>query len=195
MSSRPKRIRKLMRLNDYYYPENENQKHVRRKTNEVIKYQNKSPNQDSDSNAIPPPIFPRVEVPVVPVPTVSHTTIPTTSPEVPPKMTQKEILNKIYTDVNFPSAYSGDVRRFLLQKESLSRHRRKLHIFKRRKVYVGGPYQLIQADLIFYRNYARKNSGYQYILAVIDCFRLLTIIYGVLYTHQIFLAVKTGFDL
>ena len=57
-----------------------------------------------------------------------------------------------------------------MQKESISRHRRKLHRFKRRKVFVGGPYTLIQSDTIFYRGYARQNNGYKYILAVLDCF-------------------------
>lgn len=33
-----------------------------------------------------------------------------------------------------------------------------------------GPYTLIQADTIFYRNYGKHNDGYKYILAVIDCF-------------------------
>ena len=60
-----------------------------------------------------------------------------------------------------------------MEKESLSRHRRKLHIFKRRKVFVGGPYTQIQADLIFYLNYGRQNQGYKYILCVVDCFRLI----------------------
>jgi len=57
-----------------------------------------------------------------------------------------------------------------MQKESLSRHRRKLHTFKRRKVFVSGPYTQIQADTIFYRNYSRQNNGYKYILCVVDCF-------------------------
>ena len=42
--------------------------------------------------------------------------------------------------------------------------------FKRRKTMVYGPYTLLQADTIFYRNYSRQNSGYKYILVVIDCF-------------------------
>ena len=79
-------------------------------------------------------------------------------------MTQKDILNEIYTNPNFPSAYSGDLKRFLLQKESLSRHRQKKHVFKRRRVLVGGPYSAVQADTIFYRDYARQNDGYKYIL-------------------------------
>lgn len=81
-----------------------------------------------------------------------------------------EKLDKLYTDPDFPSAYSGNLRKFLMQKESLSRHKRRIRKFKRRKVRVNGPYTQIQADTIFYRNYARQNNGYKYILAVVDCF-------------------------
>ena len=79
-------------------------------------------------------------------------------------MNENDILNEIYTNPKFPSAYSGDLKKFLLQKESLSRHRRKRHVSKHRKVLVGGPYSAVQADTIFYRDYGRQNDGYKYIL-------------------------------
>ena len=78
--------------------------------------------------------------------------------------------NDLYTDPNFPSAYSAGLKRFLLEKESLSRHKPIYKTFKRRRVFVSGPYTLIQADLIHYRQYSRYNKGYKYILAVVDCF-------------------------
>ena len=81
-----------------------------------------------------------------------------------------EILNKIYTDPSFPSAYSASIKKFLMEKESLSRHKQKIHNFPRRQVFVGGPWTLIQADTVFYRNYSRQNNGYKYILCVVDCF-------------------------
>ena len=79
-------------------------------------------------------------------------------------MSQQDILNELYTNPNFPSAYSGALKKFLLQKESISRHRQRKHIFKRRKVFVGGPFTAVQADTIFYRDYARQNNGFKYIL-------------------------------
>ena len=78
--------------------------------------------------------------------------------------------NDLYTDVNNPPAYSAGLKKYLLEKESLSLHKQKFKIFKRRRVKVGGPYTLIQADLIHYRQYGRANKGFKYILAVIDCF-------------------------
>ena len=90
--------------------------------------------------------------------------------EISNNLTTDEILNKIYSDPKFPSAYSSDLKRFLLQKESLSRHKKRIKKFKRRKTFVGGPYTLIQSDTIFYRNFARANRGYKYILVVIDAF-------------------------
>jgi hypothetical protein len=81
-----------------------------------------------------------------------------------------EELNELYTNTSLPSGYSGDLKQFILQKESISRHRRKLNIFKRRKVFVLGPWVAIQADTAFYINSAMKNDGYKYILVVVDCF-------------------------
>ena len=85
-------------------------------------------------------------------------------------LTPMEKLEKLYTDVDFPTAYSGNLQKFLRTKESLSRHKRRILKFKRRQIKVNGPYVLIQADTIFYRNYSRQNNGYKYILAVVDCF-------------------------
>ena len=82
---------------------------------------------------------------------------------------KKATLNE-YLDLDNPAAYSGRVADNLKSIESVSRHKRRLKKFVRRKVYVGGPYTQIQADLIHYRNYSRQNNGYKYILAVIDCF-------------------------
>lgn len=82
---------------------------------------------------------------------------------------KKATLNE-YLDLDNPSAYSGRVAENLKSIESVSRHKRRLKKFSRRKVYVGGPYTQIQADLIHYRNYGKQNNGYKYILAVIDCF-------------------------
>lgn len=87
-----------------------------------------------------------------------------------PKRTPQEKLEKLYTDPDFPSAYSAGLKKFLQEKTSLSRHKQIRRRFLRRKTLVFGPYTTLQADTIFYRNYARQNHGYKYILVVIDCF-------------------------
>lgn len=94
------------------------------------------------------------------------------TPQVPTQvpMTEKAIINELWTNPNFPSAYSGNLKKYILEKESLSRHKNKYHVFKRRKVFVGGPFTLLQADTIHYRDYAFHNKNYKYILVVIDCF-------------------------
>ena len=79
-------------------------------------------------------------------------------------------LNSIYTDTNDPASYSASVSAFIQTKRSLSVHKRKLKNFKRRKWIVPGPYQTICADLIDYQQYFRINSGFKYILVVIDAF-------------------------
>jgi hypothetical protein len=83
---------------------------------------------------------------------------------------QSEILNELYTNPNFPSAYSGNVKKFILEKNSLSRHKRKVKVKKWRKVYVGGPFTAIQFDLIHYRQYSEANYGHNYILVGVDEF-------------------------
>ena len=87
-----------------------------------------------------------------------------------PKTNQNLTYNDLYTDINHPPAYSAGLKKFLLEKQSMSLHKQKFKVFKRRRVIVGGPYTLIQADLVHYRQYSRANKGFKYILAVIDCF-------------------------
>ena len=79
-------------------------------------------------------------------------------------------LNDLYTNPIIPSAYSGNLKKFILQKESISRHKQKINIFKRRHVFVSGPWSCVQADTVFYLDYGRQNDGNKYILAVYDVF-------------------------
>jgi len=79
-------------------------------------------------------------------------------------------LNNIYTNINNYASYSADVASFLKQKKSLSVHKRKRKIFPRRKWIVPGPYHTICADLIDYQSISSKNSGYNFILVIIDAF-------------------------
>jgi len=49
-------------------------------------------------------------------------------------------------------------------------HRSARRRFPRRRYILYGKYDLLQADLIDFRQFKTKNSGYSYILVVIDCF-------------------------
>jgi len=116
------------------------------------------------------------EVARVETPRVSpEAAIPEAQPEVEARatnqpLTEKEIIEQLYLNPNFPSAYSGNLRKFILEKESLSRHKNRVKIFKRRKIYVQGPFTLLMSDTIHYRQYYKHNKGYRYILVVVDCF-------------------------
>ena len=87
-----------------------------------------------------------------------------------PEMTENEIINQIYSNPKFPSSYSSNLKKFIRQKESLSLHKQRRKRFRRRQVYVGGPWSEIQADTIHFREYGRRNNGFKYILVVVDAF-------------------------
>ena len=82
----------------------------------------------------------------------------------PKKRKLQTILNELYTNPEFPTAFGGQLKKFILSKDSISKHKQRRKIFKRRKIFVQGPYVGVQADTINYRNYARYNSGFRYIL-------------------------------
>lgn len=69
----------------------------------------------------------------------------------PPDQTppQKKIkLDQLYIDPKQITAYSTDLQRYLREKETLSRHRRIIRKFKRRRTIVHGPYTQIQSDTV-----------------------------------------------
>ena len=76
----------------------------------------------------------------------------------------------IYKDPKNPASYSSNVRAFMNQKRSISIHKKRIKNFTRRQIIVPGPFHSISADLIDYQSYSRINSGYNYILTVIDMF-------------------------
>jgi len=55
----------------------------------------------------------------------------------------------LFTNFKYPSAYSGNIQKFLLENEAVSRHRRRIKKFDRRRTRVNGPYTAIQVDTIY----------------------------------------------
>ena len=171
MADRPRRKTQRVQLSDFYYPPN--RKNSRKNANAS---RPTSPRQRRDSNKDPPvPVSPpRISPPNPPSPpVVSNRTVPNQSTATATtfsSLTPAQKLKQLYLDPDFPTAYSGALKKFLQTKESLSRHRQRRKKFKRRKTLVYGPYQLLQADTIFYKDFSRQNGGYKYILIVIDCF-------------------------
>lgn len=58
----------------------------------------------------------------------------------------KKTPHELFTNFKYPSAYSGDIKRFILENEAISRHRRRIYKFDHRKTRVNGPYTAIQVD-------------------------------------------------
>ena len=167
---RPKRVKKSKKSDDSLSP---------RPTRKSLRVQKRRRENDRPKDSPEIRKSARIQAQKIPAQTpqpaaknlaVTTTTQTTSTSNPTSQQTISEKLNKLYTDPDFPTAYSGNFRKFLMEKESLSRHKRRIFKFKRRKIKVNGPYTLIQADTIFYRNYSRQNNGFKYILAVVDCF-------------------------
>ena len=163
---RPQRKKKSTKQNDFYYPKErkKSKKNLEQKKQE----REKTPiisTELPENQQVTNPVTSQIQIPDHPVVSIASTqTLPNRDLE------EKEILNELYTNPNFPSAYSGNVKKFILEKPSLSRHKRKVKIKKWRKVYVGGPFTAIQFDLIHYRQYSGNNYGHNYILVGVDEF-------------------------
>ena len=84
--------------------------------------------------------------------------------------TDSDKLNELYKNLAFVPAYSGNAQELVNTIETYSVHRPKRKKFKRRLTYVPGPFHTLQSDLVDYKAYSRANSGYKYILVVVDCF-------------------------
>jgi len=176
---RPRRDKKSTKSNLFYYPSVK--KRSRAKNQRNAENRSVRPRIDPDRPASPNPDL-AVNYPEA-APAENRTVTPeqtvTAQAEVQPEvaaratnqpLTEKEIIEQLYLNPNFPSSYSGNLRKFLLEKESISRHKNRVKIFKRRKIFVQGPFTLLMSDTIHYRQYYKQNKGFRYILVVVDCF-------------------------
>ena len=78
--------------------------------------------------------------------------------------------DELYKDLTQPGAFTNKLLRYLRKNKIHSLHRPKRRIFPRRKIITRYPGNIIQSDLIDMQKYSTKNSGYNFILVVIDCF-------------------------
>lgn len=166
---RPQRTKiSTRRLSEFYYPnekrKNPPKKQLKNDKSNPKRKQNQLKIQESPPIALPTP--PNLILPD-PIPATANQAVQT---EKKRELTENDLIEQLYTNPKFPPSYSASLKQYLLQKESLSRHKKRFNVFKRRQVYVGGPWTAIQADTIHYREYGTKNSGFKYILVVIDTF-------------------------
>ena len=178
MADRPRRKVKSTRLRDFWYP-NESEKGRRTGQRSMTERGERSKNnaarrseKPSLGERSPTPEAIQIHQPQVDQAPPARKVIPKMSQatQTSQHRNENDILEEIYTNPAFPTSYSGSLKQFLRNKESISRHKQRIHNFKRRKVYVQGPFQAVQADSIHYRDYRRRNNGYQYILCVVDIF-------------------------
>jgi hypothetical protein len=76
----------------------------------------------------------------------------TQGPQPAPKTQKAQVAanpKDLFTNFKYPSAYSGDIQKFLLENEAVSRHRKRIKKFDRRRTRVNGPFTAIQVDTIF----------------------------------------------
>ena len=78
--------------------------------------------------------------------------------------------DQLYKDLTQPGALTNKLLRYLRKNKIHSLHRPKRRTFPRRKIVTRYPGNILQSDLIDMQKYSSKNSGYNFILVVIDCF-------------------------
>ena len=76
----------------------------------------------------------------------------------------------MYKDLTQPGAFTNKLLRYLRRNEIHSVHRSKRKRFPRRRIISKYPGNILQSDLIDMQKYSTKNSGFNFILVVIDCF-------------------------
>ena len=78
--------------------------------------------------------------------------------------------DQLYSDLTQPGAYTNKILKYLRKNTTHSLFKRKRRKFPRRKIITRYPGNIVQSDLIDMQKFSGSNSGYNYILVVIDCF-------------------------
>ncbi len=90
-------------------------------------------------------------------------------PKSQSQSTQDEF-DKLYKDLAQPGSFSAKIKQYLKRNETHSLHKPVRKRFPRRRIVTHFPGQIVQSDLIDMQRYTTKNSGYKFIIVVIDCF-------------------------
>jgi hypothetical protein len=76
---------------------------------------------------------------------VAQGTVDQAAPKVAPDQATATP-HDLFTSFKHPTAYSSNIHEFLRQNEAVSRHKRRIQKFDRRKTQINGPYCAIQVD-------------------------------------------------
>ena len=83
---------------------------------------------------------------------------------------KQKAFDTVYSDLQQPGAFSRKIIRYLQRNKTHSLHKSVRKNFKRRKIITHYPGQIVQMDLIDLQKFSGSNSGYRWILVVLDCF-------------------------
>ena len=93
-----------------------------------------------------------------------------TQPKQTNKLTLQQNFDNVYSDLQQPGAFTKKLKRYFRKNETASLHKTRRKKFPRRRIVTQYPGQIIQSDLIDMQKYSAINSGYNFMLVVIDCF-------------------------
>ena len=102
-------------------------------------------------------------------PTQANQANPTANPSTP-TLTNQQAFNQVYHDLAQPGSFTRKIAKYLRQNQTHSLHKPRRKKFKRRRIIVYYPYQIIEMDLIDMRNLSGNNRNFKYILLTIDLF-------------------------
>ena len=91
------------------------------------------------------------------------------------KLDGQAYFDKLYSDLTQPGAYTNKLLKYLRRNKTHSLFKRKRRKFPRRRIITRYPGNIVQSDLIDMQKFSGSNSGYNYILVVIDCFSKKTL--------------------
>ena len=86
------------------------------------------------------------------------------------KVNGQAYFDQLYSDLSQPGAYTNKILKYLRRNTTHSLFKRKRKKFPRRRIITRYPGNIVQSDLIDMQKFSGSNSGYNYILVVIDCF-------------------------
>ena len=78
--------------------------------------------------------------------------------------------DKLFKDPALTPSYSRYLKKFFRKNNTLSLHKPVRKNFSRRRTVVYAPQEVFQSDLVDYIKYSGNNSGYRYIMVIIDAF-------------------------
>ena len=91
-------------------------------------------------------------------------------PVTTPTRSNQQAFDQVYHDLAQPGSFTRKIAKYLRQNQTHSLHKPRRKKFKRRRIIVYYPQQIMEMDLIDMRHLGGNNRNYKYILLAIDLF-------------------------